>query len=60
MKKKSWPFAFLAGFLTWGQFALCHELSLPTRGLGYPGDFGIGAVGDEDCGKIDRSLSVNP
>ena len=31
------PFAFLAGLLTCGQFALCHEPSLPhARTLGYP------------------------
>jgi hypothetical protein len=34
------PFAFLAGLLTCGQFALCHEPSLPHAGrLGYPVDY---------------------
>jgi len=34
------PFAFLAVLLTCGQFALCHEPSLPHAGrLGYPVDY---------------------
>ena len=34
------PFAFLAGLLASGQFALCHKQSLPqTRALGYPLDY---------------------